>query len=61
MTKVITIFNLIIYLKKLWERNASVPNHDYYYYFSKFTMNLNYLNDKMLKMIAPTDTRLRPD
>ena len=31
------------------------------FYFSKFVIGLNYLNQQMLKKIAPTDSRLRTD
>jgi hypothetical protein len=31
------------------------------YYFTEFTTNLNHLTDEMKEVIAPTDSRLRPD
>lgn len=37
------------------------PDADQQYFFSGFTLNLNYLNVFLLPQLAPTDSRLRPD
>jgi hypothetical protein len=43
-------------------RKVPLPKDaDQQYYFSAFTINMNYLNLFMLHQIAPTDSRLRPD
>jgi len=43
--------------KLLWKKNPIEPEADKYYFFSKFTCELNELEE----FVAPTDSRLRPD
>jgi len=43
--------------KELWKRNPLDPESEKYYNFSRFTCELNELED----FVAPTDSRLRPD
>lgn len=46
----------------LWKFDMKFPpNHEYYYNFSEYAINLNYLNYESLKKIPQTDSRLRPD
>lgn len=45
----------------IWERNAEIPDADKQFYFTNFALQLNYLNEDLLKKVAPTDSRLRPD
>lgn len=45
----------------VWNASPKVPNHERQYAFNRFICNLNYIDDEMKKVIAPTDTRLRPD
>lgn len=45
----------------IWNVSPKVPNSEHQYAFNKFLCNLNYIDDEMKKVIAPTDTRLRPD
>merc|ERR1719221_893490 len=43
--------------KVLWKKNPIDPEADKYYFFSKFTCELN----EPEEFVAPTDSRLRPD
>ena len=45
----------------IWERNPEIPDADKQFYFTNFALQLNYLNEDLLKKVAPTDSRLRPD
>lgn len=45
----------------LAKRRPEAQQGNKQHYFSKFLINLNHLNQKMLEKIAPTDSRLRPD
>ena len=45
----------------MWKIDPIVPDGEYYYYFTDFVINLNHLNNDLLRMIPLTDTRLRPD
>lgn len=45
----------------IWEKNPEIPEANMQYNFTKFDLQLNYLNEELLKKIAPTDSRLRPD
>lgn len=38
-----------------------IPLSERMYGFSKFTCNLNYINDEMKRTLPPTDCRRRPD
>uniref|UniRef100_A0A7N6F7U4 Oxysterol-binding protein n=1 Tax=Anabas testudineus TaxID=64144 RepID=A0A7N6F7U4_ANATE len=44
----------------IWRANAIPVNHEQYYGFTKFAIELNEL-DSSLKLLPPTDTRLRVD
>lgn len=37
------------------------PNSEKYFNFTAFAINANHLNEPMLRKLAPTDSRLRPD
>ena len=41
--------------------NPKVDNAERQYCFTKFTVNLNYIDEEMKKWLPPTDARLRPD
>ena len=45
----------------IWEKNPEIADANQQFYFTNLTLQLNYLNEEMLKKIAPTDSRLRPD
>ncbi len=46
----------------IWERNMNFPtDYEQQYYFTKLTLQLNYLNKELLRKIPHTDCRLRPD
>jgi len=47
--------------EKIWEMNPLPANCERQYHFTKFAINLNYINDKIKQAIPPTDSRLRPD
>jgi len=34
---------------------------EYYYYMSEYIMNLNHINEDLIKKIPFSDTRFRPD
>ncbi|XP_068624997.1 oxysterol-binding protein-related protein 6-like [Battus philenor] len=45
----------------LWRPGAMPPDHDLYYGFTRFAMELNELEPGMRELLPHTDTRLRPD
>lgn len=45
----------------LWTMPEPPENHAEQYYFTTFALNLNNLTDDLKKVIAPTDSRFRPD
>ena len=45
----------------LWTKHPLPANADKYYNFSSFCMELNELLPSMRGVLAPTDSRLRPD
>ena len=46
----------------IWERNMNFPSdYEKQYYFTKLTLQLNYLNKELLQKVPHTDCRLRPD
>ncbi|GBP81694.1 Oxysterol-binding protein-related protein 6 [Eumeta japonica] len=45
----------------LWRPGAMPPEHELYYGFTRFAMELNELEPGMRGRLPPTDTRLRPD
>jgi hypothetical protein len=46
---------------KIISKNENPENYELQYYFSKHSINLNNLTQDLMKMIAPTDSRLRTD
>lgn len=48
-------------VKRIWEKTPIPEKNLHYYNFSDFTINLNHLNEELLRKIPVTDTRLRPD
>jgi oxysterol-binding protein 1 len=47
--------------KSIWKCRQIPPGFENYYFYSEYTMQLNYLNLELMKKICPTDSRLRPD
>jgi hypothetical protein len=45
----------------LWQANPRPEYSSQYYNFTLFSMSLNQLNDKLAKLLPPTDSRFRPD
>ncbi|XP_072948175.1 oxysterol-binding protein-related protein 3-like [Epargyreus clarus] len=45
----------------LWRPGAMPPEHEMYYGFTRFAMELNELEPGMRELLPHTDTRLRPD
>ncbi|KAM3955502.1 oxysterol-binding protein-related protein 6 [Aphomia sociella] len=45
----------------LWRPGAMPPEHDLYYGFTRFAMELNEIEPGMRELLPHTDTRLRPD
>ncbi|KAG9068575.1 Oxysterol-binding protein- protein 3 [Linnemannia hyalina] len=48
-------------LERLWKAHTPPPNHERYYGFTAFTMQLNELTKGLEKKLPRTDTRFRPD
>ncbi|KAF9277144.1 hypothetical protein BGZ68_009512 [Mortierella alpina] len=48
-------------LERIWKCNNPLPNHERYYGFTAFTVNLNELTKGLEKVLPRTDTRFRPD
>ncbi|XP_063054468.1 oxysterol-binding protein-related protein 3 [Engraulis encrasicolus] len=46
---------------QIWRANPMPVDHDQYYGFTKFAVELNELKSSMKTRLPPTDTRLRPD
>uniref|UniRef100_A0A3P9KZM2 Oxysterol-binding protein n=1 Tax=Oryzias latipes TaxID=8090 RepID=A0A3P9KZM2_ORYLA len=47
--------------KCIWRANAMPVNHEQYYGFTKFAIELNELDPSLTPLLPPTDTRLRVD
>lgn len=47
--------------EEIFRATPKVPNYERMYGFSKFTCNLNYINEEMKRTLPPTDTRRRLD
>eukprot|EP01016_Furgasonia_blochmanni_P004013 TRINITY_DN11563_c0_g1_i4.p1 TRINITY_DN11563_c0_g1~~TRINITY_DN11563_c0_g1_i4.p1 ORF type:complete len:376 (-),score=63.77 TRINITY_DN11563_c0_g1_i4:61-1188(-) len=45
----------------LWLRGEGIPDQDKQYFFTDYTLQLNYLNKELAKFVPCTDSRLRPD
>jgi hypothetical protein len=57
-----------IYLKSMekgaieelvWEINPKIENNERQHKFDSFSVNLNYVDEEMKKVLPPTDSRLR--
>ncbi|CAG8603156.1 9300_t:CDS:2, partial [Paraglomus brasilianum] len=48
-------------LEVIWKANKPAPDHEQYYGFTQYTMELNELTDDIKDHLPNTDTRLRPD
>ncbi|KAF8939484.1 hypothetical protein BGZ47_008152 [Haplosporangium gracile] len=48
-------------LERLWKAHTPPPNHERYYGFTSFTIQLNELTKGLEKKLPKTDTRFRPD
>lgn len=47
--------------EEVFRINPKSPNYESMYYFSDFTLQINYLTPELKEKLPPTDTRLRPD
>ena len=47
--------------KCIWRPGAMPEDHQLYYGFSRFAIELNELTPELEKVLPPTDTRFRPD
>ncbi|XP_055347051.1 oxysterol-binding protein-related protein 3-like isoform X2 [Paramacrobiotus metropolitanus] len=47
--------------KVLWRAGAMPADHDVYYGFTRFAIELNEISDEMTRFLPCTDSRLRPD
>ncbi|KAF9165251.1 hypothetical protein BGX20_000669 [Mortierella sp. AD010] len=47
--------------ERIWKINTPPPNHEKYYGFTEFTMQLNELTKGLEAKLPKTDTRFRPD
>lgn len=60
-------WNEALYLGKppsatcIWRANPMPENHEQYYGFTQFAIQLNELEDGLKPLLPPTDTRFRPD
>eukprot|EP00349_Pseudokeronopsis_sp_Brazil_P002619 CAMPEP_0202962080 /NCGR_PEP_ID=MMETSP1396-20130829/6186_1 /ASSEMBLY_ACC=CAM_ASM_000872 /TAXON_ID= /ORGANISM="Pseudokeronopsis sp., Strain Brazil" /LENGTH=344 /DNA_ID=CAMNT_0049682417 /DNA_START=1332 /DNA_END=2366 /DNA_ORIENTATION=- len=45
----------------VWTKTPPLPNAEYFYGMSQFMLQLNYLPPELARVLAPTDTRWRPD
>lgn len=43
----------------IWKEHPLVPDAKMQYYYSKFSITLNWMSDEMKTYIAPTDSRMR--
>jgi hypothetical protein len=48
-------------LEVVWKANPPIPDHELYYGFTQFTIELNELTPDLVELLPCTDTRLRPD
>jgi len=46
---------------QIWKASELPPDSDQQYFFTDFAINLNHLPEEMKQIIAPTDSRFRPD
>lgn len=47
--------------KVIWKRYNMPEKYDFQYFFTDFAIQLNHVNVDLIKKLAPTDARLRPD
>jgi oxysterol-binding protein 1 len=45
----------------IWTPNPPMPRKEFQYYFTKFALNLNAIDDKLRAKLPRSDCRLRPD
>ena len=45
----------------LWQASPYPARHDYNYFFTNFTLQLNHLTEEMKQKLPRSDSRLRPD
>ncbi|CAG8487334.1 10071_t:CDS:2 [Funneliformis caledonium] len=48
-------------LEVIWKANSPIPDHEQYYGFSQFAVELNELTPDLVNVLPRTDTRFRPD
>ncbi|KAG0238816.1 hypothetical protein BGW41_008027 [Actinomortierella wolfii] len=48
-------------LERIWKCHPPPPNHERYYGFTAFTIQLNEMTEGLDKLLPKTDTRFRPD
>lgn len=48
-------------LNVIWKANPPIPNHEQYYGFTQFCVELNELTPDIVEYLPNTDTRFRPD
>ena len=46
---------------EIWKLNPRLEQWDHLYHFSLFTLQLNYIDDKLIEKLPCTDSRFRPD
>jgi len=44
-----------------WKPKPKPANSDHMYHMTRFSLQLNYLEDKLAAKLPPTDSRFRPD
>lgn len=47
--------------KTIWKRNPMPEKFDFQFFFTEYTIQLNHIHIDLMKKLAPTDSRLRPD
>lgn len=45
----------------IWKRSTGEGDDESRYFFTNYTLNMNNINETLKQVIAPTDSRLRPD
>lgn len=47
--------------EEVWRARNKPSNSDFMYQFSRFTLQMNHINDALKERLPPTDARFRPD
>jgi|LauGreDrversion4_2_1035121.scaffolds.fasta_scaffold420695_1 hypothetical protein len=47
--------------EEVYRINPKSPNYEHMYFFSDYTLQINYLTPQLKERLPPTDSRLRPD